>query len=145
MKKGRRNLMSNCIELSTETQTVVFVPEEIDSGKLKLLLDSVQHIKSSGDPEYLELATNKKENHSKYFAWWFLLRNTEFRPDGGVKIRFGRGNSGHTWRDFGGTLYWLKDFIKKEKIHRFSIADEMDDFETYEPYIINFLTGKRQE
>lgn len=70
---------------------------------------------------------------------WFLRNNIYFDDEEkGIEIRFGRGLSGHTWRDFRQTLWFLNEYIIKEKKHTFKIADEGDEYDSIEEVIVNF-------
>ena len=113
--------MSNSIELYRFV--VTFTPQEFDVVKFKELLGRYSYdIKPSWNPE-------TREENDYYVLWWFLGANSEVDENDNVTIRFGRGNSTHTWRDFRSVIWLLNRFIKRPKIHQFLVADEFDDYE----------------
>lgn len=126
--------MSNCIEI--KQKVVHFEPDEINAMGLAQLIAEADQL---GRDKIMEAI--RDPGMGKYFlAWWFLSKNTEFH-DKGVTITFGNGRSGHTWRDFEQTIRLLIKYVKKPKIHRFTIFDEYDDFETSDICLVDFETG----
>lgn len=111
--------MSNCIDFVNGSDKVVFYRDDIDAPALKALVDSA----TQADQD----CTDKADlaSRDRYFAWWFLKGNSVI-DDRGAVIYFGRGNSGHTNRDFDGLLEMLFRFTKRSKYHTFFITDEGD-------------------
>lgn len=102
--------MSNAIFI--EKNMVEFSKDEFDiPGYSEIHRQHENHPKLSRDLEVGDLFC------------WFLRDNTEYKGDK-VVIRFGEGNSQHTWRDFAQTINFLKQFMKKNKKHIFKLADE---------------------
>ncbi len=122
--------MSNCI--SIRASEVIFTLEELDISGLMTLLDSVRAVTDYHDLDTL--------SHDQQIAWWFLAQNTHLLDGGRVSIKFGRGRSSHTWRDFGATLVLLSKFVRIPKRHTFYISDEFDGFKAQAPWRINFKT-----
>ena len=126
--------MSNCIQF--DNPVVCFTSEELDKVKLKELLDRVKN---------LDKAPDGKEDAQGYLAWWFLTSTWgagNVRMGEGIQttIHFGSNcRSTHTWRDFRHTiLLCIEPFMLKERHYEFRIRDEMDDFEDYEFYKVEF-------
>lgn len=119
--------MSNCIQL--HHHIVVMTKEQIDVSALKARIDKVKG---------LEKAPEWKPSDDGYMIWWFLADNTEFETDGSVTIRFGKGRSGHTWRDFRALILTLSKYMKQEVKHAFLLADACDGFDTVENYTVIF-------
>lgn len=116
--------MSNCISLADNR--VEFQYGEIDSAKLEQLI--APH-KEHGYPP-----------NSEDWVCWFLRDNTSFDMGGGVTIRFGEGQSSHTWRDFRYIILQLKEYMLTDKWHEFQVEDE--GFPGWGPMRINFKTGE---
>jgi len=126
--------MSNCITIEMK-KSVTFKPNEIDAvGLYKLIKEAEEKIKSGKD------AVQDNIDPKYKIAWWFLAQNTEFKRTGSVVIHFGEGRSSHTNRDFRATIYYLKDFVLKDKWHRFWISDEYDNYESICETCVNFKT-----
>lgn len=127
--------MSNCIEI-VRGRKVVFLKDEIDIEKFKVLVDSVAG---------LPAAPTERDGN---IAWWFLQRNS-LVDQRGVVINFSEGRSSHTWRDFEATLEVLKGFMKKPKHHHFVVSDEFDDFRSQSALDVEFsrvtIGGKTRE
>lgn len=115
--------MSNCIEI--KNHLVTFTGEEIDIEKFKKIAE-------------------EHKNHPRTFNemkvedafCWFIRDNHVVRKDS-VKIRFGKGASSHTWRDFAQTINLLQSLMKKERVHFFVIADE-GGYERFSDYKVTF-------
>lgn len=106
--------MSNCIDIVRGGE-VTFFFDEIDIPAFKSLVASSRDVGFGNmTPEEVKI----------YYAWWFL-DHAEV-TDASVTIRFGHGRSGHTNRDFKGTIKVLSGFMKKKKFHTFFITDEFD-------------------
>ena len=58
---------------------------------------------------------------------WFLTKNSFF-SDGTVTIAFGKGRSGHTWRDFRWAVWFLNQYFIMPVKHTFLLSDESDGY-----------------
>ena len=139
--------MSNCIAF-VKHETVHFSGEEIDIPKFAALLQSVRSF--SGSARWADLENLTPDQR---MAYWFLVANTTLieplksAPAGDWRyaqamIVFGGGNSGHTWRDFRGTLETLSQFMLTEKHHKFLLTDEFDGHKEVLHAIVDFRQGK---
>jgi hypothetical protein len=79
-----------------------------------------------------------KEAVDYYLVWWFLSTNVDFEKRSMV-INLGYGRSAHTWRDLRQTIWLLNDYWRSDKTfhHVCRIADEGDEYQTLERYIIH--------
>ncbi len=71
------------------------------------------------------------------YVCWFLTQNSSFQ-DGSVTIAFGRGRSGHTWRDFRWAIWFLSQYFIIPTKHTFLISDESDGFQRQYPVTVNW-------
>jgi hypothetical protein len=114
-----------------------------DLAKYEMMGDPFEYEKKCGCPVTEEA---KEERFRHYIIWWFLSRNTTVMYEEDkrryLQIRFGRGRSGHTWRDFRQTIKLINLYMKKEKKHTFIVSDEMDDFEVPRSVIVTFKPYK---
>ncbi len=125
--------MSNCIEL--HNYEVVFSQDEFDvETYLKVLEEHKEH---------------KRTPELDDSFCWFLRDNSSVKTNtDGIKsiiIRFGKGQSSHTWRDFKWTIWYLNQFIKKPKTHTFTASDEFDGFNQLFPIKISWPYKNREE
>lgn len=124
--------MSNAIDL--KNNEVEFTSDEFDVAGFAEI--HRQH----------ELHTKADLESSDLFCW-FIRFNFKYERNK-VIIRFGDGQSSHTWRDFAQTINFLKSFMKREKKHTFKISDENNFKEYFNKEIIfgkkydNFLAIK---
>lgn len=125
--------MSNCIEL--HNCEVEFTEDEFDVEAYIKVMEN-----SKVSPKAPSLGDN--------FAW-FLADNSIVKANtNGTKsiiIRFGRGRSSHTWRDFRWVVWYLNQFIKKPKAHIFTAADEGDGFDNLFPLEVNWPYSSYEE
>lgn len=146
--------MSNCISIRRED--VEFTSAEIDitafvnmiekhkdcrSNKLNNTIECGIHTdKKDLDPKpYGKWEFHGEEDLKCCYVYWFLNTRNVFSLTQDCKsivVRFGHGNSGHTWRDFKGTCNLINKFMLKEKTHSFSIEDE--GFPGRGPYEVTF-------
>jgi len=124
--------MSNCIDL--HHYTVRFGQEEIDSRAFESFLATAEKEINGCN------CASEEVDRELDTAWWFLCENTTVDEDS-ITIRFGRGRSTHTWRDFKATLKLLSKFIKNPVKHIFAVADEFDGFDTLDEIVVNFKEG----
>src|SRR5208282_1194283 len=150
--------MSNCISIRRED--VEFTVAEMNikafvdmiekhkdcrSDKLNNTVACGVHTdKSDLDPKpYGTWEFHGEEDLKCYYVYWFLstrnvyVNGSTLSPERvSIVIRFGHGESGHTWRDFKGTCNLINKFMLKEKTHSFSIEDE--GFPGRGPYNVTF-------
>ena len=126
--------MSNCIDI-VYGKKVTLSTKEVDGYKLRELLMKAEKEVNC------ENSSSETIDAELRIAWWFLCRNTKITPRHGAVIVFGAGRSSHTWRDFKGTLWVLKKFIKKSVIINFGFKDEYDGFKTIERENIDLEVG----
>ncbi|KKK81234.1 hypothetical protein LCGC14_2815560, partial [marine sediment metagenome] len=87
---------------------------------------------------------NKKSREDKFndSLWWFFSYRNVSVDNMGVVVRFGEGQSSHTWRDFDHLLdYIIKPIMKRSKVHVFCTRDECDGFESEERWRHDFYEG----
>lgn len=126
--------MSNCINIVYKNMVHLNASEVDVNGLRSLIMKAEKEVNANSSVDE-EIPAELK------LAWWFLSKNTIFKNTGGVDIRFGAGRSGHTWRDFKGTLWTLKNFIKCPVWIRFGITDEYDGHQTIERVSVNLQEG----
>ena len=114
--------MSNCIDI--ELSLVTLTSKEFRVRDYKELIESHKpHLEQDFDVDDA--------------VCWFLTDNSFFKDDS-VTIAFGRGRSGHTWRDFRWTIWFLNQYFLAHVSHTFLISDEYDGFETQFPVTVNW-------
>lgn len=123
--------MSNCLDLRNES--VTFTEEEMDLPALRQILTESK----PADKDQFEDAV-------KYLTAWFLTeRNVEIGA-GRVRISFGWGDSGHTFRDFRQTINMvLKPLMKKSKVHVFHARDAENPQEGWFKWPVDFKEGTK--
>jgi len=136
--------MSNCIQL--HNFSVKFYEDEIDITKF---FEAVDEYERRGDPYDHEkrcgCPIDKEDAFKHYMFWYFLSKNSEVRSDEKgkyLRIRFGKGRSEHTHRDFKQTIWAINLFMKKPKKHTFTLADEYDGFDELEQETVLFQPFK---
>lgn len=103
--------MSNCIFFHRNHE-VRFSPFDISVMRLRELINDCP----SKLPDW-------EKDSSGAMVWWFLKTCTTF-DDHGALIAFGRGRSGHTWRDFRGVVNTIiMPIMLRTKEHTFLAED----------------------
>lgn len=102
--------MSNCI-FFRQNHVVVFSPFDISALRLRTLLNGV----GSSLPDW-------EKDPIGASVWWYLKINTKI--DDSVTIAFGKGRSGHTFRDFRYLVNAvLNPIMLRKKEHTFIAED----------------------
>lgn len=103
--------MSNCIFFRRD-HVVVFSPFDISALRLRSMLNDCP----AKMPEH-------EDDPIGYMVWWYLKTNTQIGDD--VTIAFGKGRSGHTWRDFRSLVNKvLNPIMLRPKRHVFIAEDD---------------------
>lgn len=130
--------MSNCIEIVKESNIVRFNSDDIDIGKVK---EYLKRADQSKDKHVWEEGKSEEDRFNDNL-WWFFSHSNVSIDDMGVVVRFGEGESSHTWRDFDWVLnYVIKPIMKRSKVHVFCTTDEFDNFQTEERWRHDFKEG----
>lgn len=130
--------MSNCIEFIKGTGTVRFSPDVIDGSRVQEYL--IRARKSEGKHVWEDWKTDEQKFEDN--LWWFFNEKNVSIDFAGVLVRFGEGQSSHTWRDLKYTLnYIIKPLMLQSKLHWFIITDEYDGFEAEERWRLDFKEG----
>ena len=87
------------------------------------------HIQAANTDQAAQGFDGSYSNH--HFYWYLMPDNVELEEDG-IAFIWGKGRSGHTWRDFKGTLQVLNQYLVPNVYVPIEVADEYDGFETTE-------------
>lgn len=125
--------MSNCINIVKGTYVVRFSSDIIDVGKVREYLKRAEE--SDNAASGLAFGGSPQDcNEFKTFSnnlWWFFSHRNISIDAMGVVVRFGEGESSHTWRDFRWVLDCvIKPIMKGSKVHVFTTEDEYDGFKS---------------
>jgi len=125
--------MSNCIQIVKGSNIVRFNSDDIDIDKVKEYLKRADQSKGTGKSE---------EDRFNDNLWWFFSHDNVSIDAMGVVVRFGEGESTHTWRDFDWVLDCvIKPIMKRSKVHVFCTRDEFDCFDSEERWRHDFYEG----
>jgi len=121
--------MSNCIEI--DNPVVEFPASVIDFAKVREMVELGNSVPDDYDHD--------KITNVEYFTYWFFnSRNVQLFDDK-VVVRFGRGRSSLTNRDFTGLLmYVIEPCMKQPFKWVLKIRDECDGFRSVCPCEIDF-------
>ncbi len=130
--------MSNCIEIVKGSNIVRFNSDDIDIDKVREYLKRADQSKGKHVWESGKNAEDKFNDS----LWWFFSHSNVSIDDMGVVVRFGEGQSTHTWRDFDWVLdQAIKPIMKRSKVHVFCTRDEFDGFDSEERWAHDFYEG----
>jgi hypothetical protein len=110
--------MSNCIQIGGKG-TVTLAAGSFNVEGLRALVDAVRDLPTAPTDD-------------GYIAWWFLTASVF--TDRSVRIKFGRGRSSHTYRDFRATLWLLAKFALEPIELRFKLLDRENPREGWGTY-----------
>jgi len=124
--------LSNCISFHNQGEGVLFPNKVLRKEALE---QALQKIQGRGKPEADIREEHTEEEVDQYHYWWFLEGTSDLTPEGFL-VRFGHGRSGHTWRDWRNTLWFLHQFVEKPFAFTVYLSDEYDGHDSVGPFTV---------